>query len=378
MKTLGKSIPNQIDRVKNDPQKIEQFVNLFNEYPVTELIGNLRTHTEVLRVSGHSFPITLNAHDDVPTCYICCPSIAYIDYAIEETRNFVSTPLLRRLVRFLVETCAPLVKASGLDHQVQINNWLYSTNPVPLIDQKTAAMLKKDLVARHPDRAIVLRSLNDIADPKSIVALKAEGFRLLPSRQIYIAAALHDNKMTKDMKQDRRKLRQTPCLLVGNHEFTDEDYPRCRELYDMLYLEKYTPLNPQYTATYIGEMHRRGILKMIGLRNPGGTLVGVTGLFENGATLTQPIVGYDTTLPIKDGLYRMLMAIAQDYASEQGLFFNMSAGAAEFKRNRGAEPAIEYSAVYVEHLTLTKRLAVRIMETVLTVVGIPLLRRFKL
>ncbi|WP_321382311.1 GNAT family N-acetyltransferase [Rhizobium sp.] len=370
--------PSQIDRVKNDSQKIETFIQLFRDFPAKELIGNLTTQTDILTVAGQSFPLTLNAASDAPTCYICCPSSAYIEYAIDETRNFLSSPALRSAVLALIKGCAPLVCASGLDHQVQVNNWLYSTNPVPLIDRNTAIAIRDALISQHPDRAFVIRSLNEIADPVSIEALKAGGFRMLASRQIYIAAALTQQKMSKNMKADRSRLRRSPYRLVANHEFTEEDYVRCQELYDMLYLEKYTPLNPHYTALYIREMHLRGILRLIGLRDSECKLVGVTGLFENGATLTQPIVGYDTTLPMQKGLYRMVMAIAQDYASERALFFNMSAGAADFKRRRGAVPTIEYSAVYVAHLPMVQRLTVRLMETVLRFVGIPLLRRFKL
>ena len=107
-------------------------------------------------------------------------------------------------------------------------------------------------------------------------------------------------------------------------------------------------------------------------------MVPVTGLFENGITLTQPIVGYDTSLPVGEGLYRMMMAMAQDHATARGLFFNMSAGAAGFKRRRGAVAAIEFNAVFAGHLRRRQRVAIRVMETVLALVGIPLLRRFEL
>jgi hypothetical protein len=366
-------------RVENNPRQVEAFVALFNEIPVHDLVRNLTVRVETFEIAGRVFPLTLNDAGEAPNCYICCPSSAYIDYAIDETRNFGSLPWLQGTVRALIRACAPLVKASGLDHQVQINNWLYSTNPVPRLDRTAIAAMRASLTARFPDRAIVIRSVNEIADPSTIAALKAEGFRMLAARQIYIFADRSaEPPMTRDMKRDRARLRSTPYRRVGNSDFAEADYIGSEELYAMLYLDKYTPLNPHYTARYISEMHRRGVLQLAGLRDDSGRLVAVTGLFENGGTLTQPIVGYDTSLPASDALYRMMMAVAQDHATVRGLFFNMSAGAADFNRRRGAVPAIEYNAVYVGHLTLRRRAAVRIMETVLALVGIPLLRRFEL
>ena len=369
----------QADRVENNPAQVEAFTRLFNEIPVRDLVRNLTVVVEPFEIAGRSFPLTLNDANEAPNCYICRPSSAYIDYAIDETRNFIAAPFLRRAVRVLIGLCAPLVRASGLDHQVQVNNWLYSTNPVPLLDRKTTAAMRAQLTARFPDRAIVIRSLNEIADPATIAALKAEGFRMLAARQIYIFADRSSAPaMTNDMKRDRKRLRTTPFERVGDADFTEADYARAEALYNMLYLDKYTPLNPHYTARYIAEMHRRGIIRLAGLRRPGGELVAVTALSENGATLTQPIVGYDTGLPLGDGLYRMMMAMAQDHATAHGLFFNMSAGAAAFKRLRGAVATVEYNAVYAAHLPLRRRMAVRIMEIVLARVGIPLLRRFEL
>ncbi|WP_312887840.1 GNAT family N-acetyltransferase [Mesorhizobium caraganae] len=367
----------EVDRVENNPREVEAFVRLFNDVPVRDLVRNLTVAVEAFEIAGRCFPLTLNDRSEAPNCYICCPSSAYINYAIDETRNFVSSPLLQKAIRMLIGLCAPLVRASGLDHQMQVNNWLYSTNPVPLLDRKTVAAIRDDLTVRFPDRAVVIRSLNEIADPSTIAALRAEGFRMLAARQIYIFAN-RGSAMTNDMKRDRKRLRTTPFEQVGDADFIEADYARCEALYRMLYLDKYTPLNPHYTARYISEMHRRGILRLAGLRRSGGELVAVTALSKNGGTLTQPIVGYDTGLPVSEGLYRMMMALAQDHAASHGLFFNMSAGAAAFKRLRGAVATVEYNAVYAGHLPRRQRMAVRIMEFVLAKIGIPLLRRFEL
>jgi hypothetical protein len=354
----------------------QKFAQLFNDMPVSNLIANLKTNVGHITVAGVTYPITTNDRAAPKTCYICCPTTAYIDYAIDETRNFMNNPVLRHTIIAVIRMCAPLVRASGLDHQVQLNNWLLSTNPMPALTD--ARPIRDTLTKDYPDRTILIRSLNDIADVQSITALRRAGFRMLPARVVYIAAALAGADLSNNMKHDRRLLRRGRYQIVGNDGFDAADYVVAERLYAQLYLEKYTPLNPQYTARYINEMHKRGLFTLMGLRDSTGRLVGVTGLFENAQTLTQPIVGYDTTLPQSDGLYRMVMMLAQTHAIEQGLFFNMSAGAATFKRLRRAVPAVEYTAVYVGHLPRTQRIVVRIIESILTRVGIPLLKRFAL
>lgn len=365
---------------ENDPVSVAALVSLFRDHPSRDLIANLTTRVEVLEACGKTFPITLNDRTERGNCYICRPSAGYIDYGLDETRHFVSNPALRAALRGLIRACGPVLAASGLDQQVQVNNWLFSTNPVPALTLSDATSIRDTLVGRYPDRAIVLRSLNRLADRDTIASLGQAGFILLPARQVYIFADRStDPKLSRNMKWDRKLMRATPYAAVANEAFGPEDFARAEALYGMLYLDKYTPLNPQYTALCLRELHRTGIVEFAGFRDrETGILTAVTGLFRSGTTLTQPIVGYDTSRPQEEGLYRMLMALSQDRASAEGLFFNMSAGAAEFKRLRGAEPVIEYTAVYVAHLGRRERAAVRVMERVLTRVGVPLLERFGL
>ncbi len=362
--------------VHNDAELVRRFVQMFDDCGVSELISDMETRIGIEEIANSSFPVTLNDKTEKPTNYLCSPSRAYIDYAIDEARNFADQPMLYNSIKLLIRICAPLVRTTGLDRQVQLNNWLFSTNPMPELTAQMASDVRDALVSKYPDRATIIRSLNECADKVTLDSLQKAGFILLPSRQIYIVAGQVTH--TKNMKADRLKLRQSGLEFVGNDEFHQDDYARSEQLYNMLYLEKYTSLNPHYTPRYIQEMHHRDILKMAGLRNSEGVLVAVTGLFENGRTLTQPIVGYDTSLPINTGLYRMIMAIGQDFAFERGLFFNMSAGAGDFKRRRAAVPVIEYSAVFVRHLPRRQRLAVHIMAGLLHKIGIPLLKKWEL
>ncbi|MCF6443736.1 GNAT family N-acetyltransferase [Nereida sp. MMG025] len=361
------------DRAKNKPLDVARFVTMCQAAPVTQFVENLQTKVHQWTVNDLDLPVTITVK---PTCYICSPSVAYIDYAKHETRHFVQHPLLRGLLAALITCLAFVVRLSGLDRQVQLNNWLLSTNPVPFIDAPTAHALRDRHLKTFPNHALVIRSLNQMADSRTIEALCDIGFCLLPARQIYIGPP--EGKLTKSAREDRRKLAKTQYDLVENDAFEVGDYARAAELYEMLYIDKYTALNPQYTALYIQQMHRSGLMRLMGLRDKDGQLVAVTGMFQNGKTLTQPIVGYDTKRPKSDGLYRMIMALAQDVAHKEHLFFNISAGAADFKRRRGAVPTIEFTAVYVAHLPLGQRVCVWLMSKVLWGIGIPVMKRFGL
>ena len=361
--------------VTNDPALVANLVALFQRVPSRELIRNLDARMEAVTVNQTDFPLTIS---DPPNCYICCPSAGYVDYALEETRHFTANPLLRALLTGLIRSCSPLVRATGLDHQVQPNNWLFSTNPVPPLSTDTAIALRDTLTMAHPTRAIVLRSLNSTADVTTIAALRQAGFQMLPARQIYLVDPATRKPPSADMKRDAKLLAHSDYQQVDASTFSADDWARAAVLYRMLYVDKYTDLNPQYTSGFLTRAHQIGLLRIIGLKGPDGALDGVLGMFVNGQMMTVPLIGYDTRKPQKVGLYRMLNAIAQDYAAQEGLFYNLSAGAAGFKRHRNATATIEYTAVYVAHLGKRARSATHALRWLLTHVGVPVMQRFQL
>lgn len=360
----------------NNAAQVARFADMFAQHPMQDLVADAQGELGMMTVNGQAFPYTVSDQTKAATCYLCSPATAYIDYALAEADAVVMSPAAKALTRATIKAFAPLVRATGLDRQVQLNNWMVSTNPAPDIGGWLAQALKETCMQTHPDRAIVVRSLNDAWDGHAIAAFRAAGFRLLAARQIYVLPHA-PQKPSRDAKRDAKLLADTSFEIVQGPALSVSDFDACAALYRALYLEKYTTLNPHYTATFFHDLQSRGVMQFVALRDASGGIVGFSGLFESANTLTQPFVGYDTARPQSEGLYRMLMQIGRAYAQTRGLNYNMSAGASAFKRNRGAVTAIEYTAVYVAHRPWKMRAATAILEWASCAIGLPLVKRFE-
>jgi hypothetical protein len=77
------------------------------------------------------------------------------------------------------------------------------------------------------------------------------------------------------------------------------------------------------------------------------------------------MLGYDTALPQEMGLYRLLMALLLKTAKERSLMLHLSSGAGAFKRSRGGKATLEYTAIYSEHLSPSKRMFVKKLSKLL-------------
>lgn len=360
-----------------DPQ-VSRFVSA-----VPGTIGNVTTQMRILDTGTHLFPVSVNDGDDAPNnSYVVSPLTAYTGYADYELERLGRTWLTWPL-RSLTKIIGKRLKAAHLDRIVQVNNWLLSTNLYPGNWHGTdLSAVTRLLVDAYPDHAIGFRSLNRHSNPELIDQLYALGYLSLPSRQVYLLDARLGAESPfltrRDNRRDAKLLADTTYRIVLGRDINEHDFIRLEHLYNLLYLNKYCPLNPQFSADWLRCGLRDGWLELTALRSPTGSLDGVVGWFTNGHILTTPVVGYDIALPQTLGLYRLLCRIRLNEAVRRRCLLNLSAGAAQFKRLRGGLPEIEYSLVYVGHLPAARRRVWQLLEKVLHTVGVPIMRKIKL
>ena len=343
----------------------------------TRGISNVTTQIDSVGSGRTLLPVTINSSEP-DNSWVCSPHTAYCRYAIEELHRF-GHPLLTTPVGFVCRSLGAYLRSRQIDQAVAVNNWLLSTNLYPSLDVHALKARLDEAVQRWPQHAIWFRSLNPRYTKDWLDALEAAGCALIPSRQVYLYDRIDlDGAMPKDLARDLRLLRSAPLARDDAMNWSASDFERAADLYAQLYLQKYSRLNPAYSAQFLQAWHRAGLLQLIGYRDAEGMLLAVVGLFGIDRTITVPIVGYATQLPQKLGLYRLLMATAYEAAAGSGARINLSAGAAEFKRWRGGIGTMEYSAVYARHLSKKRRRAIDMLAMLAKRIGEPIMKRFQL
>lgn len=349
----------------------------FIEGSSKEWMLNVETKMTIEELGGFNFPATLN-NTEYESSYVCSPYNALVTYSKDELVKIKNRPL-RFLLILLINSIGGLLRLNKVNKNFCINNFLLSTNPYPDWHGKGAEEHLERCKVMYPDHAIMYRSLNYHTNKDLIEHLQKLGFILAASRQVYIFdAALSNYKNRNNTQNDRRALAKSDYQLVMHDEITEKDYPDILKLYNLLYLDKYSRHNPQFSIKLISYWHQNRLLTMMGLRDKNGVLQGIVGLFESEQVITAPLVGYNTQLGNNKALYRILIYLILDYSEKKGHCLNLSSGASHFKLLRGGQPFIEYTAAYIKHLPLYRRITWKAVQKLLNGLFVPLLKRYKL
>lgn len=347
---------------------------------VPTLIANVDTTLRALHHKGLGVTLPISVGDrEYGDSYVFSPYTHYVSYAREEL-VMLESRAARTALGALLTPAGWLLKSSRFNRAVQVNNRLLSTNLYPALSAGEIREAARLLLRQYPDRSLIFRSLNPRTTPLYIETLTALGFRLVPSRQVYLYDSPDKipSKARWLLKRDYGLLEKQGYDIVGPEELTAADAPRLAELYRLLYIDKYSAHNPIFTPRFFGIALEYDLLKLYALRSRStGRLDAVLGYYIQDGIMTTPVFGYDTGLPQETGLYRMLSAVLLKRAAEENCLLHESAGAAQFKRNRGATAEIEYSAVYDRHLPPYRRIGWALLSPLLNRVGVPIMKKYK-
>jgi hypothetical protein len=348
------------------------------QIPIDTVTNAKGVQAEMLLIDEVNIPLIVGRHGE-QNSYVCSTYSHYVRYAQEELWE-LGNPQLERAVYLALAGLGVVLHYGQVDDAVFLNNWLVSTNLYPALPAGAVANATVATSQRFPRHAIIWRSLYEYSNERTqtrpyLQELRDLGCILLPSRAIMLLDPQSgQHRQRRDVQKDLRLLQKTAYTWRIISKPTLQEAERMSELYRLLYIEKYSGENPQYTAQAF--MQLLPTLLTFGVLERGGRIDGVVGFYCLDGVLAAPVLGYDTVLPQKLGLYRLLTIKLLLLAEAEDVIFHMSSGVLDFKRQRGASAVIEYTAVYVKHLPKAKQWVWFMLEWVLNKLAVPLMRRF--
>ncbi|MDJ0616563.1 MAG: hypothetical protein QNJ63_07405 [Calothrix sp. MO_192.B10] len=342
-------------------------------------INNVDSQLYLLTIDDLFLPITVN-HQELDNSYVCSPYNHYVTYTKEELKT-LKTPILEAILAIIIDILGELLILGNINKVAIVYNLLLSTNLYPDISTQQITAITSFLSQKFPDNAIVFRSINTFIDDRLFNSFIDNDYQLIGSRQIYLfnpsERSAMRSKMRWRLKQDFQLITKQGYELIDSSQITQEEIPRIVELYNYLYLDKYSLHNPQFNQEFIKLVLQNPAWRFQAFKK-NDQIDGVIGFYEINGVMTTPILGYDTSLPQEHGLYRMLSAQLTVEATKKGIILHQSSGAAEFKRFRGFIANTEYSAVFHQHLPFTRQLVWRFLGLLVNKIALPLMKKYKL
>ncbi|MBK8782541.1 MAG: GNAT family N-acetyltransferase [Anaerolineales bacterium] len=336
-----------IPMMKDDPQKYIR--NIHN----TQLMA--------VKIDDVILPITITDFHPQNT-YTVSPYSHYVSYGGLEEVKHLNSPLAEVVVKAVMKPVGWYFRYSELDKVVFVNNYLLSTNLYPSVNSDQLSAVSEALIQWFPDRAIIFRSVDQKKNPHIYQTLDEIGYDLVLSRQVWYMEPVAALK-TRQCKEDVRVLKKAGYDVVSGKDLSDDELHRAVQLYELLYLQKYSYYNPQFTFDFLKLARDEDTLHMYGLKKDG-QLNAIMGFFIRNGAMTQPLFGYDTSLPLEEGLYRLLTLVTLQEGVKRGLLVHASGGVGKFKKVRGGESVTEYNAVFTKHLPRKRQLPWKLIQAV--------------
>lgn len=352
----------------------KKFLVPFIKHGSKHYIDNVDTQFLALKLGELVLPITVN-ETQYDNSFICSPFSHYVSYAFN-IMDKTNTGWKRKSIHWFLSLFSKIMKKGELNKVVIVNNWLFTTNPHVVLDKEQITAITKSLVDRFPGYAILFRSVNARTWKDSFNFLKNQGYNFIASRYVWITDSFKDEVFrTRVYKSDLKLLRDSKYQIVDQKEILDSDISKIQELYNALYIKKYSQINPQYNANFFKLALEQELLQIKAIKT-NENLEGVVGYSYRNGVMISSLFGYDPLSGENKGVYRLLSTILMQEAKKNGGYYNQSAGGSFYKKIRRAEGHMEYTAVYLKHLPLKRKVPWQILQVALNTVGARFMKKY--
>lgn len=342
---------------KREGDYVKNYFTPILEHGVTRYIKNVTSTVYLLEIDDLVIPVTVN-DKEFENSYVCSPYTHYISYAKEELWE-LKKPWLEKILSKFIDGIDFFLKRTAMNRIVMINNWFLSTNLYFPLSESQIEKITTFLILKFPTHTLMFRSLNKRLHEHMLTGFQKNNYKHIMSRSIYLFEPLYftslNRKQRKSFLNDERLMKKSAYTVSTSTKADEALVPAIKQLYDQLYIEKYSEYNPQFTVEYYVHAIKHDLITFKMLKKDDD-IDGVIGYFHRNHVLTTPILGYDTTKRQERGLYRLLSLLIAHEVLDKNYIGHFSAGAGDFKQHRGSTQEIEYSVYYNNHLPMTSKL----------------------
>jgi hypothetical protein len=319
------------------------------------------TTMRILELDGLQIPIAVNEAE-----YRNSPNLSTYGRYVGSPRAGIPylgwNPIVAAVMSGALGALGAVLKATRIDRCVYVGSGAILRRLEPHLSAAQTRRLTDFLVDEFPRHAIVYGALNSLTHHELLENLRGSGYEILfagQTRMLLPYGAPASRQQRENRRRDARALAES-----GYEVGVAEDAPgvaeRLAALYWTLNCEKYST-NPIITAAFFERALRDRTLSVRVARKEG-RIDGFYAYHVHEDVLFAPVFGYDTSLPQKLGLYRMLVYRLVQDALDQGLTVETGGGADKFKSLRGDQPVPRYGAAYTRHLPPLRRAGWRLLR----------------
>lgn len=307
---------------------------------------------------------------------MCSPFTLFCLYPKTKIRS-INNPWIRYFLLSATSLLSFPFKLANIDRVIQLNNKPCDAIIYPKLSIEALKESLGKLKKAFPRHAIIFPRIDRMTSPDLIKDLESLGFLLIPTRMVHIFHPSFPYLCQGHTKRDKNLLEKSHYRRISHEEINPSDLPRIHQLYTMLFVEKHGKESPKLTLDYIVNCHREKWYTFFALRNPEGAIDAFFSYETKDQIMATGPLGYDTSLPQKLGLYRILFSESLKIANDGGFIFNFGGGNEEFKVRRGSKREIGYTAVYCEGLPFYQTLPWKLLEKLGRKVTVKILRKVK-
>tara|TARA_Y100000591_G_scaffold83401_1_gene70310 strand:- start:60 stop:1169 length:1110 start_codon:yes stop_codon:yes gene_type:complete len=359
---------------------VQEWDEMVRQHGWANLADNLDCESGLIEIGDKLVPYTKNKMTKETLCYTISTFTHYYHYLREEM-DIVGLRFAKLILMPPLWLIGFFLRFAKVDQAFTINNFGLSTNLFP---KDLSAIGWENVVSTveksNPNHAILVRSVNRGLNSKDYDALIDCGFKPMFARNVLLfphkPIEQFPRRKRRQILRDEKLEHKLGFRWLSGVTLDEEMSARVADLYDQLYLGKYSKNNPRFTPLFHYECSNRKILNYQLLLDEE-QIIGVLGMKVVDEVATTPILGYDHHHPHANLLYRIITAKITRTSSDNDFHRHASSGANKFKQLRGGVTNEEFTMVKTSHLSWWRRLNWGLIRFMAQKIGRPLTHKFE-